>query len=97
MGPQGRLVQHKNRGFNAVARVCNPVCVPSGDQLLTWCVFSTALLHCGGIFLGTSKQEMMFERLVVLWKQSWACGGEECCKNSEVKKRLQNATIGVGV
>ena len=86
MGPQGRLVQHKSRGFNAGARMCKPVCMPSEDQLPSWCVFSTALLHCGGIFLRMSKQRTMFERLSVLWKQSRACEGEEWCKNSEVKK-----------
>ena len=90
--PSTSLVQQKCRGFNAGAGVCNPVCVPSGDQLPSWCVFSTVLLHCGGIFLGTSKQEMMFERLAIFWKQSRACEGEECCKNSEVKKRLHCAT-----
>ena len=48
-------------------------------------------------FLGTSKQEMMFERLAVLYKQSQARRGEERGKNNEVKKRLHFATIGVGV
>ena len=87
MGPQGRLVQPESRGFNVGAGVGNPVCVPSEDQLPSWCVFSTTLLHYGGIFLGTSKQEMMFKRLAVLWKQSWVRQGEERCKNNEVKKR----------
>ena len=62
MGPQGRLIQHKSRGLNAGARMCKPVYVPSGDQLPSWCVLSTALLYGGGIFLGTNKQETMFER-----------------------------------
>ena len=96
-GPKADSFSTEVGVFNASAGVCNPVCVPSGDQLSSWCVFSNALLHCSGIFLGTSKQEMMFERVVVLWKQSPAREVEGRCKNNEVKKRLQNATIGVGV